>query len=147
MTHPSLLPHRRAGRRGERTARRRRRVPSQDVADLAHARPPRPGDPAARGPPGVRGRRPHALEHAGAVRMEESPARRAPRCARSRTGTRGRRRPCPRVGADVARGDVAAAQRLDEPAVRAQQGLGLLGGSPDDHRLPAAEVQPGGAFL
>ena len=52
------------------------------------------------------------------------------------------------VGADVARGDVAAAQRLDEPAVRAQQRLGLVPARvADDHRLPAPEVEPGQGVL
>ena len=52
------------------------------------------------------------------------------------------------VRADVARGDVAAVQRLDEPAVSAEQGLGLeLGRIPDDHCLAAAEVEPGQRVL
>jgi hypothetical protein len=47
------------------------------------------------------------------------------------------------VCADVAGGVVTAAQRLDEPPVRAQQrlGLDLLRVAPDD-RLAAAEVEP-----
>ena len=52
------------------------------------------------------------------------------------------------VRADVARGQVAAAQRLDEPAVGAQQRLGLVGARvADDHGLAAAEVEPGEAVL
>ena len=52
------------------------------------------------------------------------------------------------VGADVAGGEVAPAERLDEPAVGAQQRLGLVrAGVADDHRLAAAEVQPGEAVL
>ncbi len=52
------------------------------------------------------------------------------------------------VGADVARGDVAAAQRLDEAAVRAEQRLGLVrGGIADDHGLAAAVVQAGHRVL
>ena len=46
------------------------------------------------------------------------------------------------VGADVARGDVAPAQRLDEAAVRAEQRFGLERGRiADDHGLTAAVVQ------
>ena len=52
------------------------------------------------------------------------------------------------VGADVAGGDVAPVQRLDEPAVGAEEGLGLeLGGVPDDDRLAAAVVQAGQGVL
>ena len=52
------------------------------------------------------------------------------------------------VGAHVAGGDVAPVQRLDEPAVGAEQGLGLqLGGVPDDDRLAAAVVQAGQGVL
>ena len=52
------------------------------------------------------------------------------------------------VGADVAGGEVPAAQRLDEPAVGAQQRLGLVGARvADDHGLAAAEVEPGEAVL
>src|SRR5699024_4807705 len=47
-----------------------------------------------------------------------------------------------RVGADIARGDVAAVQRLHEPAVGTQQRLGLVPVRvPDDHGFAAAEVQ------
>ena len=52
------------------------------------------------------------------------------------------------VGADVARGQVAPAERLDEPAVGAQQRLGLVGaGVADDDGLAAAEVEAGEAVL
>ena len=52
------------------------------------------------------------------------------------------------VGADVARGDVPAAQRLDEAAVGAQQRLGLQrGGVADDDGLAAAVVQAGQRVL
>src|SRR3712207_6998153 len=44
------------------------------------------------------------------------------------------------VGAHVAGGDVAAAEGLDEPAVGAQEGLGLVeGGVADDDRLRSEE--------
>jgi hypothetical protein len=52
------------------------------------------------------------------------------------------------VGAHVAGGDVAAAEGGDEPAVGAQQRLGLdLGGVADDDGLAAAVVQPGQCVL
>ncbi len=52
------------------------------------------------------------------------------------------------VGADVAGGDVAAAEGVDEAAVGLQQGLGLvLLGVADDHGLAAAVVQPGERVL
>jgi hypothetical protein len=48
------------------------------------------------------------------------------------------------VGAHVARGVVAAADRLDEAAVGPQQRLVLVGRRvPDDHGLAAAEVEAG----
>ena len=52
------------------------------------------------------------------------------------------------VGAHVAGGDVAAAEGGDEPAVGAQQRLGLdLGGVADDDSLAAAVVQAGQCVL
>jgi hypothetical protein len=46
-------------------------------------------------------------------------------------------------GADVLGRDVAAAERADEAAERAEQALGLVGlGVADEHRLAASEVEP-----
>src|SRR5690606_13783970 len=52
------------------------------------------------------------------------------------------------VGPDVTGGDVAPAQRLHEPAVGAQQRLGLVRGRiADEHGLAAAVVEPGEGVL
>src|ERR1700684_4066192 len=99
--------------------------------------------------PGVIGRCPHALEHS------ESGQYRGVAGAALRFRPAGDEAALPAdhvhvlaVGADVAGGDVAAAERLDKPPVGPQQGLGLdLGWVADDDGLAAAEVEPGQCVL
>ncbi len=121
----------------------------QARAHLADALDPDPPALQAGAAPGVLGRRPHALEYA-----ERGQHRRIARAA-VRHGATGHVTALPRddvhvlaVRADVTRRDVAPAEGLDEPAVGAQQRLGLQrAGIADDHGLPAAQVKPGQGAL
>ena len=121
----------------------------QAPADLAHALDADHPAVQAGLTPGVLGCRPHALEHA--ERGEHGGVARA--AVRHRAPGDVPRLPADdvhvlAVGADVTRGDVAPVQRLDEPAVRAEQRLGLAGGRiADDDGLPAAVIQPGQRVL
>ena len=99
--------------------------------------------------PQVLGAGPHALEHA--ERREHRRVARAAVLGRAP----GREPGGPRddvhvgdVGADVAGGDVAAAEALDEAAVGQQQRLGLVrAGSPMMTALPPPWSRPASAFL
>jgi hypothetical protein len=99
--------------------------------------------------PQLLGHRPHAQQHAvGGVDGRVAAAAVADRPAGHEAGLHGDHVHVGAVGADVLGGDVAAAEALDEAAVRAQQRLGLDPlGIADDDRLAAAEVEAGGGRL
>ena len=118
--------------------------PTLPTPAMPTVRPARVGDT-----PEVLGAGPHALEHAvrredrrvaGAAVLRRAPGR-VPGGPRHHVHVR-------HVGADVAGGDVAAAEHVDEPAVGQQQALGLVHRRvADDHRLAAAVVEPGERVL
>ncbi len=120
--------------------------PPADLADAADGHPPAR---QRRHAPQVPGAGAHPLEHA--VGGQDAGVARAA----VRGGASGDPPALPRdhvhvldVRADVAGGDVAAAERRHETPVRAQQRLGLVPpGVAEDDRLAAAEVQAGAGGL
>src|SRR6516225_2904173 len=102
-------------------------VADQAVAYLSHPFDPDQAVLQADRAPGVLDSGPHAVEHpdggqhggVAAATVQHRAAGDVAALARHDVHVRA-------VGADVTGGDVAAAQRLDEPAVRPQQRLGLV---------------------
>jgi hypothetical protein len=141
-------------RRGAHVGRQHRGAVGEQVldevgADLADALDRDPPALERRRAPGVLGRGAHGLEDA--VRREDravaGPALLG-RAPGGEAGLLGDDVHVPDVGADVAGGVVATAERLDEAAVRPQQRLGpVAGGSPMMTALPPPRSMPAQAAL